>query len=61
MANLLEAKMLFLIHLGWEANETQVLHQSRSEPLKLLLLTAMGSRPGSDWLGARFGSAPNRC
>ena len=23
MATLLEAKMLFLIHLGWEANETQ--------------------------------------
>ena len=36
------------------------LHQSWSEPLKLHL-PAMTSRPGSAWLGARLGSAPNRC
>ena len=36
------------------------LHKSWSEPLKLLL-PAMGSRPGSAWLRARFSSAPNRC
>ena len=44
--------------MGSQRN-TIFLHQSWSEPLKLLF-PVMGSRPGSAWPGARLGSAPNR-